>query len=109
MIIVVCPVSGIRESELSSFVSGIGSRESDSSGFVSGFATREPDYCWCPVSGVGTPIILITRTVAAGIIAAAPEGLSLFGAFLNHALEHGFAAFRAVWCIGRKGLLLAML
>ena len=78
-------------------------------------------FSLCRESGFGSPIylvsrvwipvinLLITRTVAAGIIATSPECLSLFGAFLNHALEHWFAAFRANWSVSRKGLLLAML
>ena len=76
-------------------------------------AIRDADYWLCRVSGVGTPIIvgvgsrysgrrlLISCAIAAGVIAAAPEGLSLFGAFLDHTLEHWFATFRAEWRIGR--------
>ena len=93
-------MSGVASPETNNFVSGFGTRESNSSGFVSGVAIRDADYCWCPVSGVGTPIILISGAVAAGVIAAAPECLSLFCAFLDHALEHRFATFRAEWCIG---------
>ena len=63
------------------------------------------------VSRVWTPVInlLITRTVAARVITTAPECLSLFGAFLYHALEHWFATFGAVRSISRLCLLLPML
>ena len=55
------------------------------------------------VSRVWTPVInlLITRTVTARIIATAPEGLSLFGTFLDHALEHRLATFGAERSVGR--------
>ena len=68
--------------------------------FVSGVASRETDCLGILVSGVETLIMLISGAVAAGIIAAAPEGLSLLSAFLDHALEHRFATFGAEWCLG---------
>ena len=43
---------------------------------------------------------LIAGAVAARVVAAAPEGLSLLSAFLDYALEHRFATFGAEWCIG---------
>ena len=55
------------------FFWGLGSRESGIRFFC--FGSRE--------SGVQ---LLISGAVAAGVIAASPEGLSLFGAFLYHAL-----------------------
>lgn len=70
-------------------------------------------YLWCRDSGVGSPLLvciriresgvrlLVTGAVAAGIIAATPESLSLLGAFLDHALQHRFATFRAKRSIGR--------
>ena len=55
-------------------------------------------------SGSGTRDLrvhrLIAGAVAARVIAAAPEGLSLLSAFLDYALEHRFATFGAEWCIG---------
>ena len=68
--------------------------------FVSGVASRDADCLGIPVSGVETLIMLISGAVAAGVVAAAPEGLSLFGAFLDYALEHRFATFGAEWCLG---------
>ena len=76
-------------------------------------AIRDADYWLCRVSGVETLIVvgvgsrdsgrwlLISCAVAAGVIAAPPESLSLFGTFLDHTLEHRFATFRAEWRIGR--------
>ena len=40
---------------------------------------------------------LIAGAVAARVVAAAPEGLSLLSAFLDYALEHRFATFGAEW------------
>ena len=68
------------------FLSGVGIRESVLLGFresgvgnpfffVSGVARRESGHR-----------LLISGAVAAGVIAAAPEGFSLFGAFFYHAL-----------------------
>ena len=55
-------------------------------------------------SGSGTRDLrvhrLIAGAVAARVVAAAPEGLSLLSAFLDYALEHRFATFGAEWCIG---------
>ena len=71
-----------------------------------------PIYLGIRDSRFGTPIIfgvgdsqsrvhrLIAGAVAARVVAAAPEGLSLLSAFLDYALEHRFATFGAEWCIG---------
>ena len=45
--------------------------------------------------------LLISGTVAAGVIATAPEGQSLLSTFLDHALEHRFATFGTDRSIGR--------
>ena len=95
------------------FIWGFGTRDSGRRLFGdSGLAIRDADCLGIRDSGFGTPIIfgvgdsrlrvhrLIAGAVAARVVAAAPEGLSLFSAFLDYALEHRFATFGAEWCIG---------
>ena len=76
----------------------------------SGFAIRDADCLGIRdsgrrlSSGSGTRDLrvhrLIAGAVAARVVAAAPESLSLLSAFLDYALEHRFATFGAEWCIG---------
>ena len=105
---------------------GVGIRDSGRRLFGdSGFAIRDADCLGIRDSRFGTPIYLgirdsrfgtqiifgvgdsrlrvhrlIAGAVAARVVAAAPEGLSLLSAFLDYALEHRFATFGAEWCIG---------
>ena len=101
---------GIRDSRFGTpIVWGFGIRDSGRR-FIWGFGIRDADLFGD--SGFGTPIIfgvgdsrsrvhrLIAGAVAARVVAAAPEGLSLLSAFLDYALEHRFATFGAEWCIG---------
>ena len=89
--------------------SGLAIRDAD---LFMGFGIRDSGRRLFGDSGFGTPIIfgvgdsrsrvhrLIAGAVAARVVAAAPEGLSLLSAFLDYALEHRFATFGAEWCIG---------
>ena len=89
---------GIRDSGRR-FVWGFGIRDAD---LFMGFGIHDAGRRLS--SGSGTRDLrvhrLIAGAVAARVVAAAPEGLSLLSAFLDYALEHRFATFGAEWCIG---------
>ena len=90
---------GIRDSGRR-FIWGFGIRDSGCRLFGdSGFAIRDADYLRVGDSQSRVHR-LIAGAVAARVVAAAPEGLSLLSAFLDYALEHRFATFGAEWCIG---------
>ena len=93
---------GIRDSRFGTpIVWGFGIRDSGCR-FIWGFGIRDSGRRLS--SGSGTRDLrvhrLIAGAVAARVVAAAPEGLSLLSAFLDYALEHRFATFGAEWCIG---------
>ena len=107
-------IFGIRDSRFGTpIVLGFGIHDSGRRLFGdSGFAIRDADCFGIRDTRFGTLIIfgvgdsqsrvhrLIAGAVAARVVAAAPEGLSLLSAFLDYALEHRFATFGAEWCIG---------
>ena len=93
-------IFGIRDSRFGTpIVWGFGIRDSGRR-FIWGFGIRDADL----FMGFGIRDLrvhrLIAGAVAARVVAAAPEGLSLLSAFLDYALEHRFATFGAEWCIG---------
>ena len=94
-------IYGIRDSRFGTpIIWGFGIRDSGCRLFGdSGFAIRDADYLRVGDSQSRVHR-LIAGAVAARVVAAAPEGLSLLSAFLDYALEHRFATFGAEWCIG---------